>query len=124
MPNKGLRVIGGGVRLELDWPQLATYPDYGLTRTRLDFDELLARTAAGAGAKLLTSHNVTTPVLDQDGRVSGESAYVKYEMCLRRLESDRAGLVGLSGSFFAVPGAALTSWDPSIPRAETLELCE
>src|SRR5690348_471108 len=39
--NKGLRVIGGGVRLELDWPDLASFPDYGLTRTRMDFDQIL-----------------------------------------------------------------------------------
>src|SRR5262245_31873181 len=37
--SRGLRVIGGGVRLELDWPSLASYPDYSLTRTRLDFDD-------------------------------------------------------------------------------------
>src|SRR6059058_2913075 len=37
MRHKGLRIIGGGVRMELDWPDLATYPNYGLTRTRLDF---------------------------------------------------------------------------------------
>ena len=48
--NKGLRVIGGGVRLELDWPDLASFPDYGLVRTRVDFDELLARQAQKAGA--------------------------------------------------------------------------
>ena len=36
--NKGLRVIGGGVRLELDWPELASFPGYGLVRTRLDLD--------------------------------------------------------------------------------------
>ena len=41
--NKGLRVIGGGVRLELDWPDLASFPNYGLTRTRLDFDDMLAQ---------------------------------------------------------------------------------
>ena len=40
--NRGLRVIGGGVRLELDWPELATFPNYGLVRTRLDFDDMLA----------------------------------------------------------------------------------
>jgi menaquinone-9 beta-reductase len=69
--NKGLRVIGGGIRLELDWPQLASYPDFGLVRTRLDFDDMLARHAVKAGATLLTSHNVTGPVLDQAGRVTG-----------------------------------------------------
>src|SRR4029450_10346330 len=38
LQNKGLRVIGGGIRLELDWPDLASFPDYGLVRTRFDFD--------------------------------------------------------------------------------------
>lgn len=50
-----------------------------------------------------------------DGKLAGEGAYVTYEMWLRRLESDRAGLVGLSGSFFAVRKSVLTSWDPTIP---------
>ena len=36
-----------------------------------------------------------------DGGMAGEGLYVRYEMWLRRLESERAGLVGLSGSFFA-----------------------
>ena len=31
--NKGLRVIGAGKRLELPWPELASYPGYGLVRT-------------------------------------------------------------------------------------------
>ncbi len=39
--------------------------------------------------------------VDQDGRTSGEGAYVKYEMFLRSLESRVNSLVGLSGSFFA-----------------------
>jgi flavin-dependent dehydrogenase len=50
LQNKGLRVIGGGVRLELDWPELASFPNYGLVRTRLDFDDLLAKRAVEAGA--------------------------------------------------------------------------
>jgi geranylgeranyl reductase family protein len=74
--NKGLRVIGGGVRLELDWPELASFPNYGLVRTRLDFDEMLARRASASGAKLLTSHNVTGPVLDPAGRVVGVQVVV------------------------------------------------
>ncbi|MEN3309457.1 MAG: menaquinone-9 beta-reductase [Micromonosporaceae bacterium] len=74
--NRGLRVIGGGVRLELDWPDLASFPNYGLTRTRLDFDEMLANRAKEAGAQLLTSHNVTGPVLDGGGRVVGVQASV------------------------------------------------
>ncbi|MEU2615820.1 geranylgeranyl reductase family protein [Micromonospora sp. NPDC007271] len=72
--NRGLRVIGGGVRLELDWPDLASFPNYGLVRTRLDFDDLLAQRAVAAGAKLRTSVNVIGPVLDADGRVIGVQA--------------------------------------------------
>jgi geranylgeranyl reductase family protein len=69
--NKGLRVIGGGLRLELRWPELASFPDFGLVRTRLDFDDMLAKQAVKAGAVLKTSHNVTGAVLDGEGRVSG-----------------------------------------------------
>jgi geranylgeranyl reductase family protein len=74
LQNKGLRVIGGGVRLELDWPELATFPNYGLVRTRLDFDDLLAKRAVEAGAILLTGVNVTGPVLDADDRAIGVEA--------------------------------------------------
>ncbi|GIH13452.1 drug:proton antiporter [Rugosimonospora africana] len=74
--NKGLRVIGGGIRLELDWPDLASFPNYGLVRTRLDFDQLLATAATEAGATLLTGHNVTGPILDAAGRVVGVKAQV------------------------------------------------
>ncbi|WP_448318902.1 geranylgeranyl reductase family protein [Streptomyces sp. CO7] len=70
--NKGLRVISGGMRMELDWPQLATFPDHGLVRRRDDFDERLAHQARKAGARLLERCNVTGPVLDdRTGRITG-----------------------------------------------------
>ena len=53
--------------------------------------------------------------LGADGRVSGEGAYVRYEMWLRRLESELAGLVGLSGSFFAARGEVCREWDIHSP---------
>ena len=43
----------------------------------------------------------TDKFINKDGKESGEGAYVKYEMWLRRLESQVYSLVGLSGSFFA-----------------------
>lgn len=49
--------------------------------------------------------------VSQDGTVVGEGAYVRYEMWLRRLESDCAGLVGLSGSFFAARASVCQQWD-------------
>jgi len=53
--------------------------------------------------------------VSEDGRVAGEGAYVKYEMWLRRLESQRAGLVGLSGSFFGVRRSVVGTWNAAIP---------
>ncbi len=49
--------------------------------------------------------------ISRDGGVVGEGAYVRYEMWLRGLESDRAGLVGLSGSFFAARRSVCDEWD-------------
>src|SRR5262245_41526429 len=75
LKNKGLRVLGGGVRLELDWPELASFPNYGLTRTRMDFDQILVDRAVAAGARLRTSVNVSEPVTDErTGRVVGVQA--------------------------------------------------
>jgi menaquinone-9 beta-reductase len=73
--NKGLRIIGGGGRIELNWPDLSSYPGYGLVRTRLDFDQTLARHAMKAGARLIEGINVTGPVLDdRTGRIIGVTA--------------------------------------------------
>jgi geranylgeranyl reductase family protein len=69
--NKGLRVIGGGMRLELPWPELSSYPGYGLVRTRASLDEMLARRAQAAGAKLLEGTTVTGPLLDDEGQLIG-----------------------------------------------------
>ena len=70
--NKGLRVIGAGKRLELPWPELASYPGYGLVRTRHDLDETLARRAQQAGARLLEGVTVTGPVRsERTGRITG-----------------------------------------------------
>lgn len=51
----------------------------------------------------------------QGGSVAGEGAYVKYEMWLRRMESAAAGLVGLSGSFFAARKMVCQTWDIHSP---------
>ena len=53
--------------------------------------------------------------ISRDGSVAGEGAYVKYEMWLRRKESALAGLVGLSGSFFAARKGVCEQWDISSP---------
>ena len=73
--NKGLRVIGAGKRMELPWPELSSYPGYGLVRPRTDLDQMLARRAQQAGARLLEGVTVTGPVLDdRTGRIVGVAA--------------------------------------------------
>ena len=73
--NRGLRVVGGGVTIELDWPDLAGFPPYGVVRPRNDFDDLLARTAQQAGAKLVEQTTVTGALTDdRTGRVIGVEA--------------------------------------------------
>ena len=48
--------------------------------------------------------------VDADGTVSGEGAYVRYEMFLRALETRVNSLVGLSGSFFAARREVCRNW--------------
>jgi glycosyltransferase involved in cell wall biosynthesis len=48
--------------------------------------------------------------MDADGKVSGEGAYVRYEMLLRTLETTVNTLVGLSGSFFAARRQVCAPW--------------
>jgi len=48
--------------------------------------------------------------IDADGRLSGEGAYVKYEMWLRTLETRVNTLVGLSGSLFAARREVCRDW--------------
>lgn len=73
--NHGLRIVGGGHQVSLPWPDLTDFPPYGLVRTRMDFDEILAVHAEKAGARLIQRTAVTGPVLDQrTGRVTGVTA--------------------------------------------------
>jgi geranylgeranyl reductase family protein len=69
--NRGLRVIGGGQRLHLDWPDLTSFPPFGLVRPRADLDALLANQAIAAGARLYENTAINEPVLDAGGRVVG-----------------------------------------------------
>ncbi|MGI8701562.1 MAG: geranylgeranyl reductase family protein [Nocardioidaceae bacterium] len=73
--NRGLRIVGGGHSIQVPWPDLAEYPSYGLVRTRLDFDAILASHAQKLGARLEERTAVTGPVLDEaTGRIVGVSA--------------------------------------------------
>ena len=90
--NKGLRLIAGGRQIEVPWPELSNFPDYGLIRTRLGFDEALAAHARAAGAVILEGHSVSTALTDDAGTVVGARA---------SLLDDAGRKTGESRDFFA-----------------------
>ena len=51
------------MRIEVPWPDLASYPAYGLVRPRQDFDEVLARTTGATPESMvaLQSDFVSVP---------------------------------------------------------------
>ncbi|MFD5092701.1 geranylgeranyl reductase family protein [Amycolatopsis thailandensis] len=77
--SRGLRILTGELTLELDWPDLTSYPPYGVSRTRQDFDDLLAKTAVKAGARLYERTTVTGAITSPTGRVIGVEAKVGPE---------------------------------------------
>jgi len=73
--TKGLRMVADGSRLEVSWPELSSYPGYGMVRGRPASDEILARHAQKAGAELREGMTVTGPLLDErTGRIAGVTA--------------------------------------------------
>lgn len=60
--NRGLRINGGHTTMELPWPELEDWPNWGGCSTRMVFDETIARTAVQRGATLAQGHGVTRPL--------------------------------------------------------------
>ncbi len=68
----GLRMYGGGVVLDLPWPQLEDFPAHSVTATRAVFDHTLANHAVVNGAQLWQRTEATAPVWSDLGdRVAG-----------------------------------------------------
>jgi len=89
------------------------------TRLRPDTLRLLAEDFADPTIGAVSSED---ELVSKDGSVRGEGAYVRYEMALRRLESRVAGLVGLSGSCFAVRKSVCAGWRTDTPSDITTAL--
>jgi flavin-dependent dehydrogenase len=86
--QEGLRMYGGGVVLDMPWPQLDEFPAHSVTATRSLFDHTLARHAVKQGAQLWEETEVTEPVYltSSQRRVAG----VKY-----RRRGDDGGAEGV-----------------------------
>jgi glycosyltransferase involved in cell wall biosynthesis len=119
--EKGVRLVRADERKGKEYAQLCAirgsrgeilvFSDVA-TQIPVDALRLLAARFADPQVGALSSED---KFISNDGSVVGEGAYVKYEMWLRRLESDRAGLVGLSGSFFAARREVCDHWDIYCP---------
>ncbi|WP_248869556.1 geranylgeranyl reductase family protein [Streptomyces sp. HNA39] len=72
--SRGMRWVAGEHRVHIDWPALGRYPDFGLSRSRHDFDDILARHAVAAGARLFSGWKAEAPLTDRAGRVIGVTA--------------------------------------------------
>jgi geranylgeranyl reductase family protein len=81
--SAGLKIHGGGVTVELPWPELSEFPSFGLARPRADFDQLLARHAEKAGATLWDRTEAVGPLVEH-GLVQG--------VVLRREDEDPVDL--------------------------------
>jgi len=67
IPNRGLRMIGGGHRIEFPWPDLESFPNYGLSLPRAQFDHRLAEHARAAGADVREGWHVDAALRDDSG---------------------------------------------------------
>lgn len=119
--DRGVRLVRAGERLGKENAQWCAIEQasgeivvFSDVATQIPADALrkLATYFADASVGAVSSED---RFISQSGEVAGEGAYVKYEMWLRRLESQLAGLVGLSGSFFAARKSVCQNWDIHSP---------
>jgi len=64
--NRGLRIHVRSAQYHMPWPDLATFPNYGLTIRRSVFDAHLVQTATDAGAEFVPGAAVAAPILHRE----------------------------------------------------------
>ena len=67
---RGLRIHAAGRVMELPWPDLDDWCNYGLVKPRKDLDKLVLENAEAAGAKVLQTTQVVEPIFE-DGVLVG-----------------------------------------------------
>ena len=86
--------------------EILVFTDLG---AKLEPDALRAIVRPFADARVASVSS--EDVVETEG---GEGAYVRFEMALRRFESEAATLIGLSGSFFAVRRELAEPWPTNL----------
>jgi geranylgeranyl reductase family protein len=104
----GLRVYSRDTMIELPWPELSSWPDFGLVMTRLDLDQLLAERAKKAGARLLERTEAVEPTLI-DGWVRGATVRPSEEKDVAPTEVRSRFVIACDGaaSRFAKPAGVV-----------------
>jgi glycosyltransferase involved in cell wall biosynthesis len=121
MSNPGINLIRADVHKGKEYAQwLAIQEARGDILVFSDVATQIPDNAFHVIADIFTDNNVGAvssedQFVTEDGEIVGEGLYVRYEMWLRRLESSIAGLVGLSGSFFAARKVVCSAWDINVP---------
>ena len=86
---RGLRIHAAGRTMELPWPEMDDWCNYGLVKPRRELDELVLAHAEAAGAKVLQNTHVIEPIYT-DGVVTGvvakrdgedERIHAKFVIC-------------------------------------------
>ncbi|MDQ1510510.1 MAG: menaquinone-9 beta-reductase [Actinomycetota bacterium] len=67
----GLRSIGHGITLELEWPEHPDFPPYGYVVRRSELDDMVAQRAVKAGATLWSATEAIEPLVEGSS-ASGE----------------------------------------------------
>ena len=62
----GLRVHSRSASIDLPWPELRSFPGYGLVMPRDTFDQLLAQRAVKAGAQMRERTEAVAPTIESD----------------------------------------------------------
>lgn len=111
LPERGGKERAQRAALAHATGEIVAFTDVG-TRMAPDGLSTIVRSFADPSVGCVSS---TDRFLDPDGKPAGEGLYVRYEMLLRRLESEVNSLVGLSGSFFAARREVLGDFSDRLP---------
>jgi cellulose synthase/poly-beta-1,6-N-acetylglucosamine synthase-like glycosyltransferase len=110
--DRGVELVATASRRGKEAAQAAAIAE--ATGEILVFTDVGARLAPGALCALVAPlADPRIGAVSSEDRVDaaeGEGAYVRYEMALRRLESEATTLIGLSGSCFAMRRALASGW--------------
>jgi len=92
---RGLRVLGAGREMELDWPELSNFPANGLVAARAVLDADITRRAAEAGVEVLEMTEAVGPVR--------EGSTLKGVEWVRKEQAEGGGVINADQGVLLAP---------------------